>query len=122
MLLKRISMAVASIEIEFSVSRNGYSMIFSSNPYDYVGYRDERDTNFVSRSCHAPVTLSVTAIHHDTHPETPKSAKNQNFPFVPKVHQTIQLGAKCTETHVLAVKKVLNDFCGSYRPLLQDLP
>ena len=72
--------------------------------------------------CHAPVTLSVTTIHHDTHPEIPKSAKNLNFPFVANVHHTIQIGAKCTETHVFTVKMVSNDFCGSYRPLLQGLP
>ena len=83
MSLKRLSMAVATIEIELSVSRNGISTIFSNHPYDYVAYREQRDTNCVSRSCHAPVTLSVTPSQHDT---TIPTLRPQNPPKIEIFH------------------------------------
>ena len=39
----RVSARAKSVEIELSVSRNGYPTFFSTNPHDYMGYPEERD-------------------------------------------------------------------------------
>ena len=39
----RVSTRAKSVEIELSVSRNGYPTFVSTNPHDYMGYPGERD-------------------------------------------------------------------------------